>query len=153
MSEPILLSDPRHQRFADYLLENVSPAKAYIQAGYKVKTSGSAATCATRLLKNEQIKQYLHDRRSQIAVAVNFSKEDAIKMIVDIVKSRPDEASLKNPLCEIRHGALGPVAVFPSKSKMLDRLAKLMAWDAPEKVEVEGVQELAMALASMKNSG
>lgn len=49
----------QHQAFADLVLANHAPAKAYQLAGFKAKTAQSRATNASRLLKNADIAAYI----------------------------------------------------------------------------------------------
>lgn len=139
----------QHQAFADLVLAGHAPAAAYQMAGFVAKTAQSRATCASRLLKNVDIAQYLGTKRRAMEKVSDIDKSEAVMMAVNILRSKPCEASLENPLCEIRYSAEGPVAVFPSKSKMMDRLAKMLGWDAPTKVEVDGLQELAEAFGQL----
>jgi|GEM_PF-3555952 len=152
MSEEIqLLKKREHQVFADLLLAGHDAATAYGLAGFAAKTPSARAVGASRMLKNANVAAYLEAKRRVMEKAADIDKTEAVMMAVKILRSAPSEASLDNPLCEVRHTSEGPKAVFPSKAKMMDRLAKMLGWDMPEKVEVDGVQELAKVLANMRN--
>lgn len=103
------------------------------------------------MLKNANIATYLEAKRRKLEKVADFDKAEAVMIAVKILRAAPSEASLDNPLCEVRHTSEGPVAVFPPKSKMMERLAKMLGYDAPEKVDVGGVDELAKVLANMRH--
>lgn len=69
MSEIPVPKDPRHLAFADFILAGEKPSKAYRDAGFNAKSAATCATNSGRLLKNADIKAYLHAMRQQGAKA------------------------------------------------------------------------------------
>jgi hypothetical protein len=68
MSELIPIpKDPRHVRFADFILDGVGAASAYRKAGYTAKNAQVASAGSTRLLKNVSIATYLSAMRQKAA--------------------------------------------------------------------------------------
>jgi len=61
-----------------------------------------------------------------------------VEFLVKTMRSKPMDASLDNPLCEIKMSKVGPFAAFMEKGKAVERLCKLFGWDAPDKVEHTG---------------
>lgn len=61
-----------------------------------------------------------------------LTKEEVVGMLVEIVRSTPDEATMDNPLCELKMSAKGPYAVFPDKFRAMERLSKMLGWEAVE---------------------
>ncbi len=72
-----ILSNTRHERFAQNKAKGMSTGPAYTAAGYKA-TGNSAEVNGARLLRNAQV-------RARIAELQNKAAERAIKTIGDIV--------------------------------------------------------------------
>ena len=147
-----LPKDPKHRLFADLVLAAYPPAEAYRLAGFSAKSPQSRATNSCRLLKNADIAAYIEERQQRLAEQSELDQVTTEKNLVEIWQSKPSEASMDNPLCEVKWTKDGPVPVFPSKIKVMERLARMRGWDAPVKNEVSASEELAKAIATMKNS-
>ena len=93
--------DPRHQRFADLILEGYQPAKAYQEAGFSAKTARTRNAAASRLLKTSDVSKYMAAVRSlaaEGAVASLRYKRELLFQIMDIplMAIDPDDPGRKH---------------------------------------------------------
>ena len=75
-----------------------------------------------------------------------MTRDQLRQFLVDVIRAKPEEASFKNPLCEVAMTKAGPTAVFPSKLAAAVQLAKLTGWNEVEKVSVEAGDTLSAFL-------
>ena len=107
--------------------------EAYHSAGYV----GILPQLASKVSQHPDVKARIMELHNAAATVVAYAKLDVINDLVSIIKARPSEASPVNPLCEVRNGRQGQYHRFPSKLRALARLAKIMGWDEPLKVEID----------------
>ncbi len=99
-----VLSNPKHEIFAQAMAEGKDRPTAYRLAGYKSASDGSAHTNACRLLKNRQVL----DRIYQIRVAADeealrvmgLSKAKVLTMLMENATKAP-EAAARNRALEL----------------------------------------------------
>ena len=56
----------QQKAFADYFIETGNQTEAYMKAYPKVKSRATAATCASKLLRNANVSAYIAERQKQI---------------------------------------------------------------------------------------
>jgi phage terminase small subunit len=101
-ASPIPLpKDPRHQRFADLVIEGIPAAQAYKEAGFKSKTAQSRATAASRLLKRKDVSAYIRAIQAEAAkgcVASVQYKRELLFEIMDtpLMAIDPDDPARKH---------------------------------------------------------
>jgi broad specificity phosphatase PhoE len=84
-----VLSDDRHERFAQGLAKGLSQADAYIDAGFKSKNRQSAAVAANSLLKKKaDLKDRVHEleqlaREHMLNAEFKGSIEELAKLFLD----------------------------------------------------------------------
>jgi hypothetical protein len=127
VSAALDISD-RHRQFAELVSQGVPAGRAYEKAGFKAR-GASADTEASKTLRNPKVAKRLQSLRQEAAARATITRDDAIVMLAAILRAKPSEASLDNPLCELRMNRGIPYAVFPDKARCLERLAKMLAWD------------------------
>jgi hypothetical protein len=127
------LSNPRHEAFAQARFSGLGVMEAYRTAGYV----GELPQLATKVSQHPEVKARIMELHNAAATVVRYEKLDVIKDLVSIIKARPSEASPEHPLCEVRTGRQGQYHRFPSKLRAMARLAKIMGWDEPLKVEID----------------
>jgi hypothetical protein len=76
--------------FADEYLRDLNGTAAYLRVHPDAKVS-TAATESCRILRNPKVREYVAARREQMALAVDFSKEDVIRELVALVRADPNE--------------------------------------------------------------
>lgn len=137
------MSDPdphglntRQRLFVQKLSGGMAAGRAYEAAGY-VATGGQADTLASKLSRNVKVVAALAAERARAQAAADMTKDEAIRILVETVRSKPSEAHMENPLCELKMTAMGPLAVFQDKGACLEKLARWLGWNEPEKHEVE----------------
>lgn len=131
----------RQERFAQFVAAGCSLQDAYEQAGYSCR-GASASAKACRLLGEKgkpptKVAKRVAELQAEANAKVEFSRDDALDMLGRILRSRPEEAAMDNPLCELRMTKAGPVAVFPDKTRCVERMARMLGWDEPERHQLE----------------
>lgn len=120
--------NPKQQKFAELVASGLPASRAYEQAGY-IATGHAAESSASKLLKSPEVEEYLAGLQDDAAKESKLTRDAAAGMLVDILRSKPSEANMDNPLCELRMSKMGPYAAFPSKAACMERLARLLGWD------------------------
>lgn len=131
LHEVSILENSRHEAFAQALAQGQTADAAYEAAGYKADRGH-----ASRLASNGNVVARVRELQEATAATASMSREQAVKMCVEILQAPPSSAHLDNPLCELKMGKDGPYAVYPDKKGILDRLSKMLGWDEPEKHDV-----------------
>ena len=124
----------RQRIFAELVVSGDPATVAYGKAGYSTKGRNAEGN-AFALMENHGVKAYIAELREAAATAAGMTRDEAISMLAKIINSKPSEASMENPLCDLRTSKAGPYAAFPDKLRCLARLAKMLGWDGPEKFE------------------
>jgi hypothetical protein len=141
MSETKMIND-RQRRFAEWVVSGLDPGRAYEEAGFRLR-GRKAEAAAGRMLEVPAVKEYVAELREKARAAAKFGLEEMVAFCVGVIRARPCEAALDNPLCEMRMGTKGAYALFPAKKDMLDRLAKILGLDQPKKGDDrEAVEQL-----------
>lgn len=120
--------------FAEAIALGKTGEEAIEASGYKSR--GKAARVqAARLLANDSVAEYLSELRKEASSKASLTRDEIIEDFISIWKSKPSDASVENPLCEMRMSKQGPYAAFPSKMDAAKELAKMLAWYEPERHE------------------
>lgn len=126
----------RQQRFVELVVSGMPAGRAYEAAGFSAR-GNAAEVNAARLLRKAQIVSAVETLRSSDAKKASLDRAEAIQILGDIIRSKPSDATMDNPLCEVRMSKAGPFAAFPDKARCLERLAKMLGWDEPEKHQLD----------------
>jgi phage terminase small subunit len=82
-----LPKDPRHQRFADLLLQGQCNAtEAYLRAGYKCSRK-SAADAAKRLRRHEEVRAYMQAMQAKAAEATFLTMQEIRQFCARVVRT------------------------------------------------------------------
>jgi Terminase small subunit len=76
------LKNNRHETFASRIAAGKSCAEAYISAGYKVKHSGSARACGSKLLRNATVAA----RMAELQPVIDARLEESAKEMAQVVE-------------------------------------------------------------------
>jgi hypothetical protein len=128
-----LLPNPRHEAFAQARFSGLGIMEAYHAAGYV----GTLPQIASKVSQHPDVKARLLELHNEAGRALAYERLDVIKDLVSIIKARPSDASPENPLCETRTGRHGEYHRFPSKLRAIAKLARIMGWDEPLKIQVD----------------
>ena len=115
----------RQRLFCDALLSGMSQAAAYRSAGYAPKR---AETEAAKLVRSPAVSRYLEAKREEAARAGAMTRERGLALLGGIAED-----------------ASQPGAV---RVRAVESLARLLGWNAPDRVEVSG--PLAALLARVR---
>ena len=138
-----LLANPRHELFCQAVASGRPAMEAYKLAGYK---KSSAKANATRLMENDGISSRIAELRDQQSAKSEFSRDQFRQFLINVIQAKPEQASMRNPLCEIAMTKEGPAPVFPDKLGAAAQLAKLTGWNSVEKLSVETGDTLSVLL-------
>ncbi len=129
-----MLKNPKDEAFCQHYAQYGNASEAWrLATGY----TRDADSRSHSLMVKTGIKERISEIRQELAEEVAYTRQEALKDLVSIIKAAPAEASEDGALCEMRMGKSGPYYTFPDKLKALERLAKMLGWDEPEKVAVE----------------
>ena len=64
-----------------------------------------------------------------------MSRDEYRRFLVGVICSKPKDATLDNPLCELSFTRDGRQVSFPNKLAAGAQLSKLCGWNEPEKLE------------------
>jgi hypothetical protein len=135
----------KHEAFAQRIASGEAASRAYT-AIYGVKGATSEAN-ASRLLRNAKVVARIRALQTEAGEKAGFERADAIKFLVDVLRTPVSELHPSHPLCqsfhESRAGNKSTLHVqMPSKIAALEKLARLRGWYEPEKKDLEGKLEI-----------
>ena len=83
----------------------------------------------------------------------SMNRQGTVNLLIEIITSPPEKATLHNPLCEVRYvGKEGRmVAAFPDKVRCIELLTKLLGWAEPTQINIS-VDPLQSLLSSIRAS-
>ncbi len=111
---------PKQQAFADAILKGLQPSAAYRSAGYADASVAVVSVRAQEYLKKPNVRRYLSDQRRKLEEKSILSKQAILEKLSEI--------------------ACDKEATNTDKIRAMERFAKMLGYDAPQKIEakVEG---------------
>lgn len=160
---------PRQSRFVDEYLIEPNGRKAAIAAGY---AEGSADAAASRLLRNDKVKQVLDERRARRAQRTEINADYVLHRLVEIdqldVADILDDAGNMLPIrqwpkawrtsitgLDVQEMMAGDIQSvirkikWPDKLKNIDLLGKHVSVKAFEAEKESAAEDMATALARL----
>lgn len=134
--------DPRHQRFADLLLQGQDPGAAVIAAGFKPGGRASAQVMASRMKKRADVAAYIAAIQAAAANKAVIERAEVVQFLADVLRTPIGEIDEKHPLAqefqvdEIGEAATRTKVKMPAKMDAAKQLCTMMGWSAPEEVKV-----------------
>jgi hypothetical protein len=63
----------------------------------------------------------------------SMNRKAMVELLMQIITSPPESATLDNPLCEVRYVGKASImaAAFPDKTRCMELLTKLLGWAEP----------------------
>lgn len=166
------LDNPRHEKFAQAVAGGETGAEAYRAIW---GTMGkSAEQSASRLRKEvkvaSRIDEICQGYREHVATleveaslkseteraTIVATKDEILKMMTETLRAKPSDASLDNPLCDLKMSKAGPYPAFIDKVRAAERICEIMGYNAAQKVEVkdttprESLSELRARVQALK---
>jgi hypothetical protein len=120
-----ILTNTRHEAFAQARFSGMSVMDAYRAAGY----AGHCPKVASSISQHPDVRDRLMELHNAAGTIVAYERLDAVRDLVTIIKAAPSEASEHHPLCEKRSSRHGHYHRFPPKLRALARLIRIMGWD------------------------
>jgi hypothetical protein len=117
----------RQESFANSRVKGLGIMSAYHAAGY----TGDTPNLAWRLNSMPAVQARIAELNGTVEVATGYAKDDAIRDLAAIIRSRPEQASSDHPLCEERVSAWGSYHRFPSKLGAIALLIRMLGWRQP----------------------
>ncbi len=145
------LKNPVHEKFARLVAAGKSSCEAF--RIIKGEDAGSQAPShANTLRKRIDVDARIKEIVDEDCRKFEIKKEDALRMLAQMLHMSPAQASLDNPLCDIKYVGREavPVPLTPDRLKTLERIAKMQGWDK-ETVEVNASKEVLDMLEEFKD--
>ena len=142
-----ILENPRHERFAQLRASGKTGSDSY--RAIAGKDARYADVRADQLMKMPGVRERIEELKADASAKCSLSREAYIKSLVEMYESKPSEASMDNPRCDIVVVRGQKQAVFPPKLHVGQQLAKLVNWEGSIKVELEAGENLASFLARL----
>ena len=135
------------------MVEGRSGAAAYaiVDPGHKREFAKSGAT---KVLKKPHVRAYVEKLRAEVAeqtmLEMVASRQEALEFLTAVLRTPAGKVDELSKLCQsFKRTATALEVRMPSKLDAVDRLAKMLGWDAPKKVEhdsKDGLLELLEAI-------
>ena len=94
----------KQKRFCDEYLIDFNATRSAIAAGYSEKT---AYAIGNENLKKVEIKEYIESKQNKTSEKLEVKKEDIVKMVLDIAKSKGERTNDRLKAVEIINKMLG----------------------------------------------
>lgn len=137
-TKPLKPLKPKEIMFADLVIDGLTMAEAYKQAGYTANTDASASSCASRLIRRPHVQDYIQRQKIGVEQASLLTKQRLIGKLATIIERADDK---KYPI-----------------AKAIDQMIQVMGWSGAQKIEVdagpgiwEAINERQMKLAQSVN--
>ena len=143
-----MLTNARHERFAQLVAAGTSASEAYRKAGY---TSKNVNVHGPRLMANGGIKERVREILAKVEKKTLLTIEERRQFLADVVRAEVSKIPLNSHLIQsIKTGKDGTEIRLPDKVKSLELDAK-MAGELVEKQETSHVLpgSLEEAIASL----
>lgn len=81
----------KQRLFADEYIKSGNAAQAYIRAGYRVKTEGSAKAASSRLLTNVNLKRYIDAKMAEIESHKIADAKEVLQYLTRVLRGEETE--------------------------------------------------------------
>lgn len=128
----------RMRRVCELVVSGHPAGRAYELAGYSSRGE-TADVCAAQLLAKPKVKEYLEQLREAAAKKAEFSRDDLVGFLVEVIKTPVGEVGEKNRLAQkVKIDAEGGFLIeMPGKIAAAKQLAEIMGWNKPLDVNVK----------------
>lgn len=142
----------RQRRFAELLVQGTAAGRAYEAAGYAAR-GDAADACASRLLGNAKVAAYLGHLRKQAEAKAEFSRDDLIGFLVQVIRTPISKIDAESPLAqELKISDDGTTLKMPNKLGAAKQLAEVLGWNKPQEVKVDLSEQLADIIGRVRKS-
>jgi hypothetical protein len=143
----------RMRRVCELVVSGHPAGRAYELAGYTAR-GDAADVCAAKMLGKAKVKEYLAMLRAQASVKAEFTRDDLVGYLVQVIKTPVGEVGEKSQLAQrVKVDAEGGFLVeMPSKIQAAKQLAEVMGWNKPQEVKVDLSTKLADIIGRVRRS-
>ena len=103
----------KQRKFVLNLMRGMSQTRAYTEAGYQAKNADIAAANASRLIRNEKVKQFWEQKKKEeqeiVASHIVSLSREAAMVIQDLMREgKPDKVKLDAAIAMLNMGGQKP---------------------------------------------
>jgi hypothetical protein len=147
------LANPRHEKFAQAVASGKSASEAYRQCGANGAT-GNAHAHAGRLIANDNISKRVAELKEEQSQKSELSRDQAREFLTEVIRTPAGEVIEHSRLCQSYKITQESREIrMPDKLRALEQLAKLCAWNEPEKHKLGADDELMALLKELRGGG
>jgi hypothetical protein len=143
----------RMRRVCELVVSGKPAGRAYELAGYAAR-GDVADQAASRLLGKVKVKEYLETLRADAAVKAEYTRDDLVGFLVEVIKTPVGNIGEKSPLAQkVRVDEAGGFLIeMPSKMQAAKQLAEVLGWNKPQEVKVDLSEKLADIIGRVRRS-
>jgi hypothetical protein len=129
-----MLTNTRHEKFAQNVANGMSASAAYKAAGYN---STNLDVHSARLMVNDGIKSRIAELQGETAKTQAITREEVVQFLADAVKTPAGHVHKNHPLCQSFKDTADCTEIRTTdKLGAISQLLKMIpGWAEPEKVE------------------
>jgi hypothetical protein len=125
--------NPRQRQFVELFTGGMNAGLAYVAAGYSPK---GADVAACKLLRIAKVAVAVAAERARMRKASQISKDDALDWLAGVVRTPVGEVDAASVYAqEVQVSEFGTKIKMAGKMEAIEKLAKMLGWYEPEKVE------------------
>jgi hypothetical protein len=146
------LSD-QQRRFCQFVVQGKPAGRAYELAGYAAR-GDVADVKACNLVRKGKVAEYLATLRAEASRKAEFTRDDLVGYLVQVLKTPVGEVTAESPLCQRMKvdEAGGFLVEMPGKIAAAKQLAEIMGWNKPQEVKVDLSTKLADIIGRIRRS-
>ena len=151
MSAERPISD-RMRRVCELVVQGHPAGRAYELAGYSAR-GDSADQAASRMLGTIKVKAHLDALRAAAAKKAEFSRDDLVAFLVEVIKTPVSEVGEGSRLAQrVKVDDTGMTVEMPGKMLAAKQLSEIMGWNKPQEVKVDLSEKLADIIRRVRGS-
>jgi len=134
----------RQRHFAEKIEEGQTATAAYFSSFPRCKSPSTAQQEGSKLLKNPMVCEYVQKLReadaAKLASERIASKEETLIFLTKVIRTPAGQIGRNDPLCQRFKDVVSDTSTtfevrMPDKLRAIERICKIMGWDAAAKVE------------------
>lgn len=133
-------------------MSGMSQEKAYQVAYGFPKVNSTCRTGASRMMTKDNIKTEIARLRAIKDSEAIASRDELAKYYTEAIRAAPSDLDPSSPLVQRASvDAMGNMIIYPvDKIAAAEKLTKLMGYNVAEKIDKEGISEIASILSNIK---
>jgi phage terminase small subunit len=145
----------RQRKFCELIVAGQTGKAAYFEAFPRCRSEKTAETESSKLLKNPKIEKFIEALRWEVGEKAKSDlvadKKELLEFLTKIIRTAPGNIDEEDPLCQsFKNTPEVREIKLPCKLRSVEQLAKLLGFYAPEKVEHEAGDTLAVLLQKIR---